>query len=36
MNLTEMDIAVLVFSLLTGFLALGYALWVKKHSKNHS
>jgi general stress protein CsbA len=29
--MNSMDIAVLVFSLTAGFLALAYALWAKKH-----
>ncbi len=33
--MNSMDIAVLVFSLVAGFLALAYALWAKKHDKTN-
>lgn len=32
MNLSDMDIAILVFSLTAGALALAYILWAKKHN----
>lgn len=32
MNLNDMDVAVLVFSVSLAVLALGFALWAKKHS----
>lgn len=32
MNLSDMDIAVLVFSLTAGALALAFGLWAKKHN----
>lgn len=31
-NLNDMDVAVLVFSVSLAVLALGFALWAKKHS----
>jgi hypothetical protein len=34
MNLNDMDIAVLVFSVGLAVLALGFALWNKKHSSH--
>lgn len=34
MNLNDMDIAVLVFSVGLAMLALGFGLWTKKHDKD--
>lgn len=34
MNLNNMDIAVLVFSVGLAVLAFGFALWAKKHSSH--
>jgi hypothetical protein len=34
MNLNGMDIAVLVFSVSLAVIALGFALWAKKHRRH--